>query len=184
MIKSCFLGRDNRARHMTNLQRLGKRFFIKALMTIALLLGSGAMITSQPALASSSSFSQVNIGDASLHYLDKGKGEPVILVHGNTGSVHDWVDTVNILSKDYRVIAYSRRFSTPNNNPYQAPSSMLGQGVEDLHKLAQKLEIKRFHLVGLSWGGYISTLYAMRYQESLISLTLAEPAYLTLLKET
>lgn len=125
----------------------------------------------------------VDLGEVELHYVEKGTGVPVIFVHGTTGSLYDWTDAVEIVGERYRAIAYSRRFNVPNTNPYRRPSSMLGQGVRDLDALATALGVERFHLVGLSWGGYVAALYAAQHPERLLSLTLAEPAYLTLLKD-
>jgi pimeloyl-ACP methyl ester carboxylesterase len=46
--------------------------------------------------------------------------------------------------------------------------------VEDLRKLAQDLNLKQFHLVGLSLGGEIAQEYALTYPTSLLSLTLVD----------
>ena len=39
-----------------------------------------------------------------IHYIDHGKGEPIVLLHGGTSSLESWVRTgvVANLEKDYR----------------------------------------------------------------------------------
>lgn len=60
----------------------------------------------------------VEIGNAiTLHYVDLGKGVPVIFVHGSLSDGRYWADQVAEFAKHYRAIAYSRRYNFPNSNP-------------------------------------------------------------------
>ena len=42
-----------------------------------------------------------------IRFVDRGKGEPIVLIHGNGGSVQGWIDSGVLpnLERDYRVIA-------------------------------------------------------------------------------
>jgi pimeloyl-ACP methyl ester carboxylesterase len=43
------------------------------------------------------------------HYLDRGAGEPVVLLHWYTGTWLDWQNTIPALSGRYRCIAPDQR---------------------------------------------------------------------------
>jgi hypothetical protein len=40
-----------------------------------------------------------------IHYLEAGRGEPVILLHGSAGEGARWMPQIEALSKEFRVIA-------------------------------------------------------------------------------
>src|SRR5260370_34755744 len=59
----------------------------------------------------------VEIGNGiTLHYVDQGKGVPVIFVHGSLSDGGYWADQVGEFAKHYRAISYSRRYNYPNSN--------------------------------------------------------------------
>jgi hypothetical protein len=51
------------------------------------------------------------IGDGvALHYVELGKGDPIIFVHGTTGDYSVWMEQLEAFAeKGYRAITYSRR---------------------------------------------------------------------------
>ena len=51
-----------------------------------------------------------------LHYLDEGKGAPVIFVHGWISDADYWAAEIQPFARHYRAIAYSRRYNYPNVN--------------------------------------------------------------------
>lgn len=60
----------------------------------------------------------VAIGNGiNLHYLDLGKGVPVIFVHGSLSDAGYWAGRLGEFAKHYRASAYSRRYNYPNSNP-------------------------------------------------------------------
>jgi len=100
-----------------------------------------------------------------------GRGEPVILLHANTGTAESWQKQIPALSAaGYRVIAIDRpgwgkstvRAGTP-------PASV----AEDLDALADALKLDKFHLIGTAGGGYIALDYAAWRPQRLRSLVLA-----------
>jgi hypothetical protein len=52
-----------------------------------------------------------DFGGVKIRYIDVGRGEPIVLLHGGTSNLESWVRTgvVANLSKDYRVIAFDAR---------------------------------------------------------------------------
>jgi pimeloyl-ACP methyl ester carboxylesterase len=97
----------------------------------------------------------------SLWFTDTGgRGEPVVLLHANTGTSETWAPQVAGLSKaGYRVIAFDRRgwgksIAVPSTGPQP------GHAAEDLDALADYLALGRFHLVGVAGGGFVALDYA------------------------
>lgn len=118
---------------------------------------------------------EVRVGTVSLHYIEQGQGEPLILLHGGQGDYRSWGPQVNELSKHYRVISYSRRYHYPNDNPLTSRKHSPYIEAEDLAAFILKLKIGRAHLVGTSYGAFTALVLAVRHPEMVRSLVLAEP---------
>jgi hypothetical protein len=58
-------------------------------------------------------FSVADIGDGvSLHYVEKGAGEPVVFVHGSLSDLTYWRDQLGpFAAAGRRALAYSRRYN-------------------------------------------------------------------------
>src|SRR5690349_18164323 len=59
---------------------------------------------------------QVTANNATFNYIDTGKGQPIVFIHGALEDYTSWLPQLERFSKQYRVIAYSRRYNFPNNN--------------------------------------------------------------------
>jgi pimeloyl-ACP methyl ester carboxylesterase len=110
--------------------------------------------------------------DTKLWYWDTGgDGAPIVLSHPASGSGLIWSYQQPVFAKaGYRVIGYSRR-GYYNSAPFDKEKA--GIGSEDLHQLAQKLGLGRFHLVASAAGGSVASDYAFSYQDRLLSLTVS-----------
>ena len=119
----------------------------------------------------------------SINYMDIGKGEPVVFVHGALGDYRTWEAQMDTFAKNHRVIAYSRRFAYPNkqvindSNDYSVTAH-----AKDLTQFIKILDIGPVHLVGHSKGAFTSLLTALEHPELLRSLTLGEPPVMSLLQ--
>ena len=113
-----------------------------------------------------------DLGDVRLSYWDTGgPGEVIILLHPRTGSRHIWGYQIPVfVAAGYRVIAYSRRSHADSE---AGPPSAVQTGLRDLIALADRLAIRRFHLIGSAAGGFIVPECAVKHPERLISMTIA-----------
>ena len=52
----------------------------------------------------------MNVGNVKLHYVDRGSGEPLILLHGNGSMIQDFASSglIEMASQTHRVIAFDR----------------------------------------------------------------------------
>jgi pimeloyl-ACP methyl ester carboxylesterase len=99
-----------------------------------------------------------------------GSGEPVVLMHANTGTSESWEPQIAALSKaGHRVVAFDRRgWGRSVADPATGPQP--GHASDDLHALADYLSLSRFHLIGVAGGGFVALDYAAWRPERLSSL--------------
>lgn len=118
---------------------------------------------------------KVRVNGVDLHYIESGRGEPLILLHGGQGDYRSWGPQVEAFSRGYRVIAYSRRYHYPNDNPLTPGYRSAHTDAEDLAALIHYLGLRRVHLVGTSAGALVALVLATEHPETVRSLVLAEP---------
>lgn len=125
----------------------------------------------------------VDINEYTINYLDVGEGEPVVLVHGTVGDYRVWESQMNPFSKNYRVIALSRRFAYPNSQIVNDSSDYgVAAHSKDLGHFLKSLDIGPVHLVGHSYGAFTSLLTTLEHPELVKSLTLGEPPVMSFLQ--
>jgi non-heme chloroperoxidase len=141
-----------------------------SLLTATLLVASSLLAQSSPPALHS-----INVNGAVLHYLDHGHGPAIVFVHGGMEDYRAWEAQIAPLSKNFRVIAYSRRYNFPNHNAIRSGNHSAIVDAEDLAALIRRLKLGRVHLVGHSYGAYIALLLAQKHPEMVRSLVLSEP---------
>jgi pimeloyl-ACP methyl ester carboxylesterase len=100
-------------------------------------------------------------------YIERGKGEPILLLHGLFGALSNWKSTLTFLSKNYRVIIPLIPITEVNIK--MANISGLTKYIEDFVK---KLNLKKFSIIGNSLGGHIGLMYTLLNQEKVTKLVL------------
>jgi len=92
--------------------------------------------------------------ELSIHYLERGRGEPLLLIHGLGGSGADWAFQVAALEHRFRVIVPDlpgSGHSLPPRSEYTIPGF-----ASALWKLMDHLKIVRPNIVGFSLGGAVA----------------------------
>ena len=107
-----------------------------------------------------------------IHYTIEGEGPVVTMSHSLGCNLSMWDDQVRALSGRYRVL----RYDTRGHGQTSAPRGLysLEQMVEDLHGLLNGLGIVGTHFVGISMGGMIGQVFALKYPQMLRSLVLCD----------
>jgi len=123
---------------------------------------------------------RIRVNGVELHYVDRGKGIPVVFVHGGLDDYRYWKSEMEQFSESYRVIAYSRRYNYPNNNPLTQANHSAIVEAEDLAALIKSLKLGPVHIVGASYGAYTALFLALKHPEMARSLVLAEAPVLRL----
>ena len=117
----------------------------------------------------------VKVDGARLHFVIKGAGRPVILVHGNPGSCQDWARLYTPISSRYQAIAFDRPGHGHSDRPNHRDITVDIQA-QMLHTALSELQIERPILVGHSWGGALALAYALEFPDDLSGLVLLAPA--------
>lgn len=110
-----------------------------------------------------------------LHYIEKGRGEALILLHGSLGDYRSWNAQMQAFAPDYRVISYSRRYHYPNQNPLTTGNYSALTEADDLAAFLKKLKLKKVHLVGQSYGALTALVFAIKHSKMVRTLVLGEP---------
>ena len=116
----------------------------------------------------------VRVNGAELSYVEQGRGDPVILIHGALHDYRSWSVQWPQLSKRFRVIAYSQRYNHPN--PPIADGSQFSVEIfaADLAAFIESLRLAPVHLVGHSRGANIAMRVARDHPALVRSVVLWE----------
>jgi non-heme chloroperoxidase len=132
----------------------------------------------------STNLKNIEINGRQLHYVEQGEGQPVIVfIHGGLDDYRCWQFQMDSFSSEkYRTISYSRRFAYPNKwIGNVAQDNTIEANAKDLAELIRKLDLAPAHLVGASYGAYI-TLYCVSKNPNLAkTMVLNEPPILSFL---
>ena len=101
---------------------------------------------------------------------------PLVLMHGFGGNSLQWMSNVESLSKYYKVFAIDNVY----DNGRSIPSKIMTNAndyVSWLNELFDALALHdRINMVGLSYGGWITTQYALKFPNRLNKIVLLAPA--------
>lgn len=125
----------------------------------------------------------MDLSGVKLYYEETGSGEPVVFSHGIPTDYRAWGEQVTEFSKKYRTVAYSRRYAAPNKRNGDLSDSTIDNNAEDLKGLIEALGLPPVHLIGHSYGGFVSAYLAATHPSLIRTLTLVEPAISTLVIE-
>jgi pimeloyl-ACP methyl ester carboxylesterase len=118
---------------------------------------------------------QVYVNEYKICYLEGGKAsnlEPILFLHGWGVSIEPYQEILNVLCKQYKIIApalpgFGKSEGNEANWDYEKYANFL-------LSFLQKLEIKKFHLIGHSLGGGISATLAASVPASVKSIILVD----------
>jgi esterase len=116
-------------------------------------------------------------GTVSLHYVEHGTGEPVVVLHGLFGSSRNWQTAAKRFSTAYRVITVDLR--NHGDSPHTETMSY-PEMAADVSALIDALDMAPVTIVGHSMGGkVVMTLALTRPQQlrRLVSVDIAPVQY-------
>jgi pimeloyl-ACP methyl ester carboxylesterase len=100
-------------------------------------------------------------------FIDEGKGEVLLLLHGLMGALSNWEGVVNEFKSQYRVII-------PMLPIYDLP--LLTTGVKSMtkyvHKFVKYKKLRNFTIVGNSLGGHVGLIYVLSHPAFVRALVL------------
>jgi len=125
----------------------------------------------------------IEVDGVRLHYTDRGTGRPVVLIHGNAVSGHDY-DTSGVaesLIRTNRVIIFDRPGFGHSERP-RGRAWTAAQQAELLRKAFTMLHIRRPVIVGHSWGTLVALALALDHPADTAGLVLLSGYYFPTLR--
>lgn len=116
---------------------------------------------------------KVKINGVEIYYEFDGTGEEtIVFLNGIMMSTLSWADFIEVYTRNgYRMLRVDFRDQGQSDKCQQEYD--IHQHVEDLKGLFDHLSLNRVHMVGISYGGQVALLFALKYGARLKSLILA-----------
>lgn len=106
----------------------------------------------------------IDLGDAKVYSEEYGEGEPLLLLHGNNGSIADFYLQIPFFAKHFKVIAIDTRGQGRSTDLSTQAYSYDGFA-EDLYKITTKLGLKKVNIIGWSDGGNTALSFNLLHPE-------------------
>ena len=120
----------------------------------------------------------VTVDGVRLHYIERGEGPPVVLLHGNVVTAEDF-DTsgvLDLIAKRHRVIAFDRPGFGYSDRPHGSAWSA-GTQAELIRDAFAVLGINRPIVLGHSWGAAVALALGLNHPDAVKGLVLLSGYY-------
>ena len=129
----------------------------------------------------------VDIGDTRLHVVERGRGYPLLLLHGGPGlDHHEFADYLDPLADEHRLLFVDQR-AQGRSDPADPATWSLRQMAADVVALARALELPAYAVLGHSFGAFVALQWAVEHPDepgpAIISSGLPSSRYLELVEE-
>ena len=108
------------------------------------------------------------VNDIKVYYEIYGAGDPLLLLHGNGGSIEDFLYQISELSKHFKVIAVDSRAQGKSTDSNREITYALM--ASDMSALIDKLNLGSVYIVGWSDGGNIGLEFALAHPQKVKKL--------------
>ena len=120
----------------------------------------------------------IEVDGTRLHYIEKGTGSPVVLLHGNQAMADDFEisGVFDLVAEKHRVIAFDRPGFGHSERPRETVWTPSAQA-DLIHKALVKLDVRTPVMVGHSWGTLVALAYAVEHPADIGALLLLSGYY-------
>lgn len=105
-----------------------------------------------------------------MYYEVYGTGKPLLLIHGNGGSINNFSNQIPYFAKNYKVIAVDSR--AQGKSVDTSDSLTYEMMADDFNALLNQLHLDSCYVIGWSDGGINGLLLAMRHPEKVKKLAI------------
>lgn len=103
-----------------------------------------------------------------MYYETYGEGEPLLIIHGNGGSINNFIYQIPYFAKNYKVILADSR--AQGKSVDKGDSLSYEMMTDDLNALLDTLHLNNCYVIGWSDGGINGLLLAMRHPDKVKKL--------------
>ena len=120
----------------------------------------------------------LEVNGVRLHYVERGSGAPVVLLHGNGSMIQDFESSglIDLAAKNYRVIVFDRPGFGHSDRPRNVVWTPAAQA-ELIGSALHRLDIPHAIVLGHSWGASVAVALALTYPNLVQGLVLASGYY-------
>ena len=143
---------------------------------------SAAVKPSRAVINSMDKSDHVDIGDTRLHIVERGRGYPLIILHGGPGLDHHMFgDYLDALTDSFRLILVDQR-AQGLSDICPASTWTLERMAADVKSLADALRLDNYAVLGHSYGAFVALQNAVDFPsaaaQTIVSSGLASAKYL------
>ncbi|MBF9198013.1 alpha/beta hydrolase [Microvirga sp. BT290] len=175
-VKSALTSRPSQAPHSTHW-----RWLVPILAGSAAALGAAALYTRKQTQDAERRYRPIGrfltVDGVRLHYVERGEGEPIVLIHGNGTMIQDFTVSglLDRLAERYRVIAFDRPGYGYSARPRQLWTPRAHAGL--FRKALEQLGVERATVYGHSWGTLVAVALALEAPPLVRGLVLGSGYY-------
>ena len=113
---------------------------------------------------------EAQVNGITISYRVEGRGEPLVMIMGYSGTRDSWIFQKRPFRKRHRVITFDNRGVGKTDRPDAEYTTRMM--ADDTVALMDHLKIDRAHVLGVSMGGMIAQEVALNYPERVLKLVL------------
>ena len=120
----------------------------------------------------------LEIDGVRLHYVERGSGDALVLLHGNGSMLDDFQTSglIDLAAENHRVIAFDRPGFGHSDRPRSVVWTPQAQAELIKHALYQ-LNVSKATVLGHSWGASVAVALALEFPDLVRGLVLASGYY-------
>ncbi|WKA29829.1 alpha/beta fold hydrolase [Bradyrhizobium roseum] len=120
----------------------------------------------------------LDVNGVRLHYVERGTGDTVVLLHGNGSMIQDFESSglIDLAAKNFRVVVFDR----PGFGHSERPRGTVwtpGAQAELIKAALTQLGVSRAIILGHSWGASVAVAMGLKYPDLVRGLVLASGYY-------
>jgi proline iminopeptidase len=152
-----------------------RRLALKLTLTLGLTfsLAAACALAQNPAAMYQQQSGYVDANGVMIYYVEFGKGEPLVVLHGGPGADHTYfLPWLLPLARTHRLIFIDERGSGQSERLQDASKYTIENMADDVEAVRVALGLGKIDLLGHSCGGVLAEAYALKYQQNLRHLIL------------
>ena len=99
-------------------------------------------------------------GDVKIHYVTKGEGPLLVMIHGFPDYWYTWREQIPALSEHFQVVAMDQRGYNLSGKPEGLARYQMEELVQDVEAVIKHFGKKKALVVGHDWGGAVAWSFA------------------------